>query len=463
MSKLKNAAEYRLQQSIEAAVITVPASFNSRQRQATLEAAGLAGFDQAQISLIDEPTAAVLDYIVKQIRRQTSYISFEQPQKLMVFDMGGGTLDVSIIQTEPQGNELSLRILARSRYTELAGNDLDLRLAAYLLNIFQEINQQQVTALPLRRQREVMSSLLNLAEELKRLISARLKESMVYWEDLSRLKKGAADVRIPHLGREFLHGEKLVGHLPELLMAYNTHFKRIWEPFFSQDQEQMSTIYAPIASALAEAFPNDPNPHQQIDLVLLHGGTCMLPVIGSMVQEYFPGVRVDETPDLMNSVARGAVIYDVMLHGPGSGAFGDIRMRQQPVFEAVFLERYRHGLTELVPKTAAPGEEKEIPLSIPEGRPSRLPISLYHGFSANDPFVTLDQELAIMFDVPPREGETIYLGWRVLTDRTIEYWWRPDQGERQQLRRLGSRGREVTNEEYNLTGQRTMLEKLKIY
>jgi molecular chaperone DnaK len=460
LRKLKQAAEERLQQAVRGAVITVPASFDSRQREATLDAAHLAGFDRNQITLIDEPTAAILDYIAKQIRRHASYISFEHPQVILVFDMGGGTLDVSIVQTEPAGNTMSLHILARSRYTELAGNDFDLRLAAYLLNVFEEDSGIKVSDLPARRAREVMSSLLNQAEDAKVAISKRLRESMVYWRDLSRLERDEVRVDLPM--REVQYGEEILGQVPELVMGYNAHFERIWAPYFDPDPAQVTTIYAPIVSALSEAFPDAEKPQEKIDLVLLHGGMCELAVIGARVQEYFPGVRVDETPDLMNSVARGAAIYDAILQGGSGGTFGDIRMREQPVFEAVFLEQYRAELRELVPKTAAPGDQNELPLRVPAGRPSRLPISLYHGFRPDDPFVTLDREMAVVFDLPPKEGETIYLGWRVLPDRNIEYWWRSDDGEARPLRRLGTQGRDITDETEDLSKQQDLLDGLII-
>lgn len=460
LRKLKQAAEERLQQTIEAAVITVPASFDSRQREATLGTADLAGFDRGQVTLIDEPTAAILDYIVKQIKRRVSYISFERPQVILVFDMGGGTLDVSIVQTEPQEGELSLSILARSRYTELAGNDFDMRLAAYLLNVFEKSSGLQVADLPVRRAREVMSTLLNLAEDLKIAISKRLRESIVYWEDLSRLERG--EVHISQPVREIQYGEEVLGQVPKLAMGYNAHFERIWASFFNPDPEQFSTIYAPINSALSEAFPDTPDPRQHVDLILLHGGMCELAVIGARVQASFPDIRVDETPDLMNSVARGAAIYDTMLNASRTGTFGDIQMREQPVFEAVFLERYRHGLQELVPKTAAPGDGGEVPLKVPAGRPSRLPVSLYHGFRPDDPFVTLDRELAVAFDLPPKEGETMYLGWRVLEDRTTEYWWRLENGEPRPLRCLASQGRDIADGTQDLSGQRELLDRLTI-
>jgi len=306
----------------------------------------------------------------------------------------------------------------------------------------------------------VMSALLSLAEDVKIDISKRLQRSMVDLEDLSRLEHGEVFITKP--ARDIQYGEETLGLVAQLTMGYRAHFERVWAPFFDLEQEQASTIYAPINSALSEAFPGTDDPRQQVDLVLLHGGMCQLRVIEAKVQAFFPNARVDETPDQLNSVARGAAIYDAMLHGRRGGTFGDIHMDKQPVFEAIYLERYLHGLQELVPKTSAPGDMGEHALTVPAGRPSRLPISLYHGFGPDDPFMTLDQELAIRFELPPKEGDTIYLCWQVLPDRTIEYEWRSENGERRPLHRLASQGRDLADDPEDLSGQRELLDRVVI-
>lgn len=462
LRKLKLAIEANKEISnIKEAVITVPASFDNRQREATKDAAALAGFDREKITLIDEPTAAILDYVFSQINLIDSYISLEKPQNILVFDMGGGTCDVSIVKTEPQKDGLSFTILARSRYTELAGNDFDLKLAAYLLNIFQQHNGKEIQDLTINQQREAFSTLLELSEDLKVSISKRLWECMVYFEDLAKLE----EVVISHPGRKIEYGEDLIGKVPPLTLGYFSHFERIWKAYFNPDRSCVNTIYAPINSALEEAFPDIPDPRKNVDLILLHGGMCKLKVIGAKVKDYFPdNIRVAETPDLMNSVARGAAIYDVMLNGSSTNTFGKIRMRKQPVFESVFWEHYGSGLQEIIPKTAAPGDEKEIELlKVPKTRPSRIPVSLYHGFRPDDPFVTLDQELTIDFHSPPKEGDTVYLRWRILEDRTIEYKWRLENGELLPLRRLASQGRGVSDNAQDLDSQKSMLKKINIY
>jgi hypothetical protein len=246
-----------------------------------------------------------------------------------------------------------------------------------------------------------------------------------------------------------------------MVLGYRSHFSPVWAPFFDSDPEQFSTVYAPVYSALSEAFPDEEEPRDRVELVLLHGGMCQLQTVGAKVKELFPNARVDETPDTMNSVARGAAIYHTILAGGESSTFGDIRMRRQPVFETVYLEQYRQPFSELVPKTAIPGGEGEIEWPAPPGYPSRLPISLYHGFRADDPFMTLDQELAIEFEIPPKPGQPIHLGWEVLDDRTIEYWWSLDEGPRRRLRRVASQGRDIAREQ-DFVSQSELLDSLDI-
>ncbi len=113
------------------ALITVPASFNTDQRRDTLAAASRAGFDT--VRLLDEPTAAFY-YFFDQNRS-----SFESgpPQSVLVFDFGGGTLDVSIIRVSFNNARMILDAVGRSRYNNLGGDDIDLDLSAFLLALWQ--------------------------------------------------------------------------------------------------------------------------------------------------------------------------------------------------------------------------------------------------------------------------------------------------------------------------------------
>jgi molecular chaperone DnaK len=113
---------------VEKVTVTIPASFSSRMRQETLRAAELAGFDPGALQLLDEPVAALFSTWDP---AADAFPGLPARCNVLVFDMGGGTLDVSVLQVSSEEREVT--VLATSRYNEVAGNDLDLEIAALLL------------------------------------------------------------------------------------------------------------------------------------------------------------------------------------------------------------------------------------------------------------------------------------------------------------------------------------------
>lgn len=436
LAKMKQTAEDKLQAKITSATITVPASFSNRQRQATLEAAQMAGFDPKRIALIDEPTAAILHFLIKERSRRLSYID-EKPMNILVFDMGGGTLDVSIVRTDPREGMLKAQILGRSRYTELAGLDFDLRLAAYLLNLV-ESQSGSLASMPDRHRRELASKLIFRAEDLKKTLAARLNEVFVYVNELQDkqdivVEMNAADAFI-QLGEDYIE-------LPRVSLSLRKHFEPIWSEFLQDEPDGTgASIFEPIRSALGEAFPEEDDPRSQVDIVLFHGGTCQLRFIRMLVEEYFseldPRPRMFETPDLMGSVAYGAAIYDTLRGKERANQFGGIMMEPQPIFESIFVDW--DGLQLLIPQAAVAGQKNELKLEAPRGYPAHIPINLYHGFRADDPFLALEQEYIIELEQPLKAGSPILLGWEVLSNRNIKYWWRqPNHPPQPLIERFG--------------------------
>ena len=125
----------------ETAIITVPASFNTDQRNDTLQAAELAGFKD--VRLLDEPTAAFYFYFDQ--ARDDEWA--EKPLSILVFDFGGGTLDVSIIKVESSTGFISIDPVGRSRYNNLGGDDIDLDLAAFFLSCWEYETGKELSSL----------------------------------------------------------------------------------------------------------------------------------------------------------------------------------------------------------------------------------------------------------------------------------------------------------------------------
>ncbi|MCW8911327.1 MAG: Hsp70 family protein, partial [Gammaproteobacteria bacterium] len=142
LQKMKKTAEEYLGEEVTEAVITVPAYFNDSQRQATKDAGKIAGLDVKRI--INEPTAAALAYGMDQKRGDA---------KIVVYDLGGGTFDVSIIEIAEIDGEHQFEVLATNGDTFLGGEDFDMRLIDYLADEFKKDNGMDLHNDPMALQR----------------------------------------------------------------------------------------------------------------------------------------------------------------------------------------------------------------------------------------------------------------------------------------------------------------------
>lgn len=133
--------KYRDEESIDSAVITVPASFNIDQRNATKTAAKLAGFN-GDIILISEPTAAVLDFINEQSKLQDcdKFIDLNDYKNILVFDLGGGTCDVSVLQVKINGKNIYVEEVAVSPHTLIGGANFEAYAVEGIIKDFEKQN-----------------------------------------------------------------------------------------------------------------------------------------------------------------------------------------------------------------------------------------------------------------------------------------------------------------------------------
>ena len=151
------------------ALITVPASFNSAQRSDTLRAAKMAGFNE--VELLDEPTAAFYYYFER--LRETDH--FDKKQTVLVFDFGGGTLDVSIIEVQKVVDEIRIDIIGRSRYNNLGGDDIDLDLAVAMLLCLQASKPEALNKLAIE---DLIKILVAQASRYKEEVEDAIRENV---------------------------------------------------------------------------------------------------------------------------------------------------------------------------------------------------------------------------------------------------------------------------------------------
>ncbi len=263
LQTMKAAAERALGEPVTGAVITVPAYFNEVQRQATIEAGTIAGLQVERI--INEPTAAALAH---------GYgIDTDEHLRVLVYDLGGGTFDVSIIEM----NLGVVDVLATAGNNLLGGDDFDERLATQLATEFEEEH-----GVDLRTDHQARARLVRAAEEAKIALSSE-PVTMIRLEYLAQDGKGNA----LHLQRE-LAREEFVDMIVDLL-------------------EQ--TI-ASIEQALADADLQS----SDIDRVLLVGGSTRIPAVQTMVADLLgqdPHTEID--PDAV--VALGAAVQAGIIAG----------------------------------------------------------------------------------------------------------------------------------------------------
>ena len=324
---LKQRAEKALGHEVKKAVITVPAFFNEGQRAATREAGELAGLEVVRI--INEPTAAVLTYDPHP----------PEMERLLVYDLGGGTFDVSIAQVEGGVVE----ILASHGDTHLGGDDFDQRLLDFVADRFLTEH-----GIDLRDMAVPRSRLLRAVEDAKKALSfdaiARIEEEFI------TEKKG-----VPlHLKLEVDRGE----------------YEDLIEPLLSKT---LTCVDQSLEDARLQA--------NQIDKVLLVGGATRTPLVHRLLQERLGRpVHAEIEPDLavalgaavqgglIAGVEVGPVLVDITPHTLGISTLGELNGLPSVHFMAPIIER----------NTALPATRTEIFSTVSDGQKG-ADIRVYQG------------------------------------------------------------------------------------
>ncbi len=257
LMKLKDAAESYLGHRVNKAVITVPAYFNDAQRQATKDAGQIAGLEVARI--INEPTAAALAYGLEK----------KKDEKIVVFDLGGGTFDVSVLEVE----EGSVEVLSTNGDTHLGGDDFDEVLIDYVADEFKK--QENID---LRKEPMALQRLREACEKAKK--------------ELSSLQ--STEINLP-----FIFEAK---HLQ--LTISRSQFERMIDPLVERCRK-------PVEQALKDAklSPKD------IDEVVLVGGSTRVPIVVDLVKKLFNGKEPHKGVNPDEVVSIGAAIQGAIIAG----------------------------------------------------------------------------------------------------------------------------------------------------
>ncbi|MFZ8857629.1 MAG: molecular chaperone DnaK [Candidatus Caldarchaeales archaeon] len=265
LQKIKRDAEAFLGEPVKKAVITVPAYFNDNQRQATKDAATIAGLEV--VRLINEPTAAALAYGLDKL---------EQELRILVFDLGGGTLDVTIMEMG-QG---VFEVKATSGDTQLGGRDMDEVLTRYVVEEF-----RKQTGIDLTRDQQAMTRVREAVEK------AKIELSSVY----------ETEINLPFIAYDS-SGPK---HLQMTLTR--AKLEELVRPVVERCR-------GPIMQALQDAKMRP----EDIDKIILIGGPTRMPIIREFLKEVL-GKEPERGVDPMEAVAIGAAIQGAIISGELTG------------------------------------------------------------------------------------------------------------------------------------------------
>lgn len=265
LKKMKKTAEDILGEEVTEAVITCPAYFNDSQRQATKDAGRIAGLNVKRI--INEPTAAAIAYGEDKAKGE---------QKIAVYDLGGGTFDISIIDIDELDGEKTFEVLATNGDTHLGGEDFDNRIVDYLIDEFKAEQGVDLRADPLALQR-----LKEAAEKAKIELSSSQQ----------------TDVNLPYITADAT-GPK------------HMNIKITRSKLESLVEDLVNKTLDPVKTALSDAGLSP----SEVNDVILVGGQSRMPMVQKLVADFFgKDPRKDVNPD--EAVAIGAAIQGGVLTG----------------------------------------------------------------------------------------------------------------------------------------------------
>ncbi|MBM4296180.1 MAG: tetratricopeptide repeat protein [Deltaproteobacteria bacterium] len=409
-------------------VISVPASLSTLGREHTLAAAAHAGLDPENVDLIDEPVAALLDFLNS--GKAAGVLDSEKTKNVLVFDYGGGTLDLSLVRArfDSTNQNTGLRVLnlAISQYRRLGGDDIDRA-------VMDSVLWPQIEAVSGVSQEDTASDLRKRVNDtLTPTVARRLKEGICRKiADATRTSGRRSKRSFEFIEKLYVTFEGI--ELPRRFRITSDGFEKLMRPFLSipeagDDESDSHSLLQPILEVLERGGIKT----SQLDALILHGGSCRNPLVRELLSEYvgnqtslFGHAVIEDTPNLDTSVACGAALACYWHHERNAEIVTPIIADEIGI---VTLNEKRVMLVDAGEDLPFPNEDEvhvvEADFYVPKSNLKQMLVPFYTGDQAH----RISNSVSISLPPDTKRNTPVSIKLRVDRNKTLQWWCKIGDG-----------------------------------